>query len=352
MRLAAVVSAWLAVAPSVSFSHHSGAAVYVPAETIEILGEVTRVYWRNPHVHVLIRVAGTGGGGAVWNVESNSVSILDRMGITSDMIQVGDQVRVAGWPARRPVNEMFATNLLLPTGDELLLMAGSPARWADETVGSAGAWVTDGDSTDIDGAPDGIFRVWSTNMGNPGSFPLFNDVMAIEEGYPLTDSARAFRAAWNPVEGNPYLSCSPMGMPRVMGQPYPIEFDDDGDSIVLRIELYDTARRIWLEPNQQTEEDARSILGHSVGRWEGETLMVETTRVSWPYFDQSGVPLSADAVITERFTPSSDGSRLDYALTVTDPETFTEPVTLTKYWTWRPNEQVRPFDCQEFEPAP
>lgn len=352
MRHTSVVVVWLALFPCVSLSHHSGAAVYIPTETIAIRGEITRIFWRNPHVHVLVRVANAGGEEAVWDVESNSVSILGRMGITSDMIRVGDQVRVAGWPARRPVNEMFATNLLLPAGEELLLMAGSPAVWSDETVGSTSAWLTDGEAADSEGATRGIFRVWSTNMGNPESFPLFNDVMAIEEGYPLTESARAARAAWDPLEGNPYLSCSPMGMPRVMGQPYPIEFVDDGDSIVMRIELYDTERRIWLDADRLPDEGTRSILGHSVGHWEGEALVVETTRISWPYFDQSGVPLSADAVVLERFTPSSDESRLDYVITVTDPQTFTEPVTLKKYWTWRSNEQIQPFNCQEFEAVP
>ena len=51
------------------------------------------------------------------------------------------------------------------------------------------------------------------------------------------------------------------------------------------------------------------------------------------------------------FTPSEDGTRLQYALTITDPATFTEPVTLRKYWTWRPDAQVRPFECNaEYRP--
>ena len=73
--------------------------------------------------------------------------------------------------------------------------------------------------------------------------------------------------------------------------------------------------------------------------------MVRTTDADWPYFDQSGVPQSAASEIVERFTPSADGSRLNYTLTVTDPDVFTGPVTLRKYWAWRPGEELLSYDC-------
>ena len=57
------------------------------------------------------------------------------------------------------------------------------------------------------------------------------------------------------------------------------------------------------------------------------------------------MPQSPDAHIVEHFTVNEDGSRLDYSMTYSDPATFTETLTLTKAWEWRPGEQVRPFDC-------
>ena len=86
-------------------------------------------------------------------------------------------------------------------------------------------------------------------------------------------------------------------------------------------------------------------MGDSIGHWDGDTLVVTTTRVNWPYYTQAGIPQSEVVEIVEQFTPSSDGSRLDYVLTVTDPVTFTEPVEQEKYWIWRPQETVEPFDC-------
>ena len=85
--------------------------------------------------------------------------------------------------------------------------------------------------------------------------------------------------------------------------------------------------------------------GYSIGRWDANTLNVRTTRSNWEHFDVSGVPLTPDSEMLERFTLSDDGGRLDYALTITDPATFTEPVTLTKFWAWYPEMTVEPFEC-------
>ena len=62
------------------------------------------------------------------------------------------------------------------------------------------------------------------------------------------------------------------------------------------------------------------------------------------------VPLSEQAELVERFTPSNDGSRLDYQLTVRDPITFTEPVVRDHYWLYLPNLSVQPFRCETSEP--
>lgn len=347
MRKKFVLALLCLTLPPISAAHHAGAAIYDPTAMTQIEGEVTRIFWRNPHVRLVVMATDSDGKEAEWRVESNSVSILSRMGVSKDLLAVGNHIRIAGWPARRKVNGMFATNMLLPDGKEVLLAPRATPRWSDETLGTNEAWVSDGDASGSDYEADGIFRVWSTNMANPDSFPLFKDVVVVEDNYPLTDKAREAREDWDPVADNPYLGCTPMGMPRVMGQPYPIEFVDRGDQILLRIELYDIERTIKLKSSANADGILASSLGYSVGEWKGGTLIVNTTRVNWPYFDQSGVPLSNAAEIIEHFTPSEDGSRLQYRITVTDPETFTKPVSLRKYWAWRPSEVIQKFECSQ-----
>ena len=89
-----------------------------------------------------------------------------------------------------------------------------------------------------------------------------------------------------------------------------------------------------------------SHLGYSIGKWEGNTLVVTTTNLNYPWFDQAGIPQSEQSVLVERFTPSADGSRMDYTVTVTDPVNFTKPVTLNRYFLDL-GETIVPYKCNE-----
>jgi hypothetical protein len=108
----------------------------------------------------------------------------------------------------------------------------------------------------------------------------------------------------------------------------------------------DTVRRIALSADATAREPEPARLGRSVGRWDGDVLVIETTDIDYPYFNNTGIPLGPAARVEERLALSADGSRLDYTMIVTDPATFTAPVKLTKAWEWRPGEEVRPYDCR------
>ena len=131
-----------------------------------------------------------------------------------------------------------------------------------------------------------------------------------------------------------------------MEQPYPIELVQRGDVIELHLEEYDTVRRIALAPAAAAQARNEPRVGTSTGRFDGTTLVVETRGADYKFFNATGIPVDAAARYDERFTLSADGSGLEYALTVTDPATFTAPITLRKTWEWRPGEQVRPYDCR------
>ena len=126
-----------------------------------------------------------------------------------------------------------------------------------------------------------------------------------------------------------------------------MEFIDRGDEILVRLEEYDTVREIHLNADPTASVES-SILGYSEGRWEGETLVVATTDLNWSYsIGQNGLPQSDDVTLTERFTVNEDGSRLHYEITIVDPYTFTEPLTLAKHWVYIPGDEVLPFECTE-----
>ena len=326
---------WLiASAPVSAWGHHSPQGIYHTDQTVEIEGQITAIVWRNPHVRFTVAGTDETGEANTWRVESVPVTRLSRAGISADIVAVGQEVRMAGHPSRGPQNLIYASNMLLPDGREVLLDSPDP-RWTNNTVG------TGRDSTPgvrAGNAALGIFRVWSADETR---LELDGD-----RTY-LTDAARSAEAAWNPLApDNPFLACK-RGMPTIMESPNPAEFVDRGDHILLRMESFDTVREIWMRADAIPDDAPPVPLGRSVGRWEGDTLVVETDRISWRHYSQSGLPSSEALALVERFTPSEDGTRLDYSITVTDPALFTRPVTFTKSYVWVLGDQVLSFDCTE-----
>lgn len=303
-------------------AHHASAPFYDHSRIIEIQGEITEVLWQNPHILFKMR----DDEGREWDIETTSVSVLRRWGLDADVVAPGTRVRLAGSAGRLSDTAMWVSNMLLPSGEEILF--ASTPRWSDQTIGEDMRGEVTA-NTEL-----GLFRVWTS------ASRLWN------EDYPLTDYAREARAAWHPIENEPTANCAPKGMAFIMENPYPMEFVDNGDEILLRIEEYDLVRRIHMTEEAAREEPSPSLLGHSVGRWEGDTLVVETTRIDYPHFDKTGIPQTGAVRNLERFELSEDGSTLLYSVTVTDPTIFTEPVTMTKEWVWRPGETVEPYDCQ------
>ena len=336
-------AAVLGFVPIGVIAHHSFAATFDPDVVAELEGEVTSIRWANPHVLFTLDGTDAQGRKTVYEIESHSLSIMRRMEISGDALSVGDRVRVAGHPARRSDNAMFVLHALLPSGQEIIFDPWGEPRWS-ENIGTTEVWQATVDDAEV--GDGGIFRVWSTAVNGPNAwpFPEAFDPSLISD-YPLTEAAQASLAAFDPLTDLPTLNCAVKGMPTIMEQPYPMEIVDQGDSILLRLEEYDTRRTVHMDRTAAPENQPASNLGYSTGRWEGETLVVTTTRISWPFFDSVGIPQSEAAVLVERYTPSEDGTRLDFTMTVTDPATFTEPVEVGKTWLALPGNQVEPYEC-------
>ncbi len=343
MRASPIVLLVLLWLPNMTLAHHSVSAQFDRSNTIEIEGVVTRVNWQNPHVRFTISASDESGEAALWIIESTSVSTLRRMDIAAELVAVGDRVRIAGNPSWSESQEIYVNNLLLPDGQEVVMSARAAPRWSDRTLGTTGpGFVTSGGVSD---PSRGLFRVWSTPFGVPILFPENVDSDFDFGRYPLTAAALSSLETWDQVTDSPTLNCAVKGMPTIMEQPFPMEFVDAGDDILLRLEEYDLVRTIHMTPAVAPADEAASLLGVSVGHWEDRALVVSTDRILWRHFDTVGLPQSEAVRVVEVFTPSADGDRLDYELTVTDPATFTEPVTLGKHWVWVPGVEVGVYDC-------
>ncbi|MGW8370207.1 MAG: DUF6152 family protein, partial [Gammaproteobacteria bacterium] len=307
--------------------------------------EITEVFWQNPHIRVTLLGGQAGQPDQTWRLETNSPGILRRMGIEDGMVNVGDRVLVAGNPTVNGALELNATNMLLPDDRELLLGGNAAARFAGRAIGRDNTWgVTEGDRS----RPElGLFRVWSSSFAL-GS-PLFTDEARPDFNrldYPLTPEARRAVEEFDEIAGSERLAndCTPKGMPWIMEQPYDIMFERDGEDILFKLEEFDVVRRIHMDWTGDREAQRYSIHGFSTGVWEGNSLVVETTNLDSPNF-KFEIPASDRASITERFTPTPAGDRLDYEIVVTDPVTFTEPVRMQKSWLSLPDQVFDAYNC-------
>ncbi len=318
-------------------AHHSYTE-FERGRMVEIEGTLVAVKWQNPHTQLEVRVAGGSSEGAVWDIETGAVNALRRQNAPLDAFKVGEIVKVAGWPSKRTGARMYATNVL-GAGHELMFQTREQ-RWPGATIHTEFA-APNAAQAAVRGTPT-LFRVWSMSVDDPDTRPGFLNRFQ----YSLTEAAQEAVAAFDPVTQSTTSGCTPKGMPILMGQPFPIEFVDRGDTILLRLEEYDAVRTIYLPGAEQRAPQESSLLGRSLGRWENGALVVETDQLDSPYFSSTGIPLSRAARTLERFSLSDDGGRLRYDLTVTDPATFTQPAQAMRAWVARDGEQVLPYDCK------
>jgi hypothetical protein len=134
------------------------------------------------------------------------------------------------------------------------------------------------------------------------------------------------------AEGRPiathYTHCIPDGMPAMMMGMFPMEVLESPGQVTIIQEAYNQVRRIYLDQEQIPIEDAEPrFWGHSVGRWEGDTLVVDTIGIK-EYVQFRNVPHSNQMRITERIRLVSDDI-------MEDEVTVEDPVYLTGPWTWK-----------------
>lgn len=359
------------ILPGSTSAHHSFFGRFDNSSHMELEGVVTDLHWENPHIHIFLDVTNADGSVTKWDLESGSPTLMQRAGIPRDSLKEGMTIRVAAWPPLTDKVEAFATNILLPDGQELVVQTGQDAYFKDEFIGDFSyRFRTEGDRSHPEW---GIFRMWTFTGADGFLFPESINRDYDMTQYPLTDAAREVLENFDIARDNPTNNCQPKGMPLIMEQPLPMEIVRDGNDVVLRIEEYDLTRTIHMGEDAAPPGTPYTLLGYSWGWWEpsaGEepsankepsadedeanspwtaqsTLVAHTSHIGFPWLNQRGIPLSRAAEIEERFTMIEDGAFMDYEMTVTDPVNLTTPVHLSKKWIHVPGVEILPFECDE-----
>jgi hypothetical protein len=158
----------------------------------------------------------------------------------------------------------------------------------------------------------------------------------------------------NTEANDPTLLCKPYGLVRAATNPLPVEFSLDGDELTIRYEEWSQSRTVYLDGRSHPADLTPTRLGHSIGRIDGEALVVDSIGVSADiYFSfQSGGAYSEQVHVVERYTIRQNPRRLVLELTVEDPVTLNEPYVLEKTWLYTPDVEMVEDRCGDVPGKP
>src|SRR5688572_28531783 len=206
---------------------------------------------------------------------------------------------------------------------------------AQQVPNLTGSWV-----------PMGAGRGADPKLAPPPAGPI-----VLKPEYAKAWDARRQADAERTKRGEPPASaavlCSPYGMPRMMSvASYPVEIITTPAQITLVTEAFSEVRRVYMnEPQQPIDEVPPGYYGHSVGRWEGETLVIDTVVIKESVPGYNNVPHSSQMRITERLrliTPDV----LHDQMTITDPVVLEKPIVYTLAYRRMPGYKMVEFICE------
>jgi len=330
-----VLSATLVFALPVS-SHHSDAGLEMDS-IVTIEGRVTQFNWRNPHIYFTVETTDERGEQVEWEVQMGSTITTTRMGWTRDSLVIGDLVTVGAHPARngRPygmLNSIEKGGVALPTAFDA---ATAEPRLAEP---------------EITASTDSLEGTWMARNSElvryPGGFDGFFTAQL-----KLTERGAAARDAYDEQSAeNPESQCIGRPPPAMIVSsnlfPIQIEMNDDEEIIMIRGQFWDEERTVYMDDRAHPDISQRFPSGHSIGRWDGDTLVVDTTNFTdhrSPY--QIGVPSGAQKHVVERYRLNDEGTRLAVEFVLEDPEYIAEPLTHARELVYTPQVEMTPYDC-------
>jgi hypothetical protein len=189
--------------------------------------------------------------------------------------------------------------------------------------------------------------VWLPNGGGPVSDTNIKDV-------PFQPWARGVLADRDENQLEPHTRCKPSGVTRPFLTPYGVEFVELNE--LERIYIFDiggphTYRTIYMDGRTHPATLSPSYYGHSVGWWEGDTLVVDTTGFNEGFWlDRRGSPHTTQLHTLERFT-RTDLNVIKYEVTIDDPGAYTKTWKSGFDLRWDPNVELFEYVCQQMNYA-
>jgi hypothetical protein len=317
----ATLAAVLLVSPAPA--HHSPAMFDLGQDRI-LDGRVEAYSFRNPHIYFELAVGQPDGTSVNYRVEAGGAANMVALGFAADAVSIGERISVRVKPNRNPDDRTVLGWLLTKAdGTEIPLhvRAMSATEPGDAEAGSlAGTWIPQATG--------------------------FSALAAAARTWPLTETGRAAVESTQTARDVSRSSCVPFGPPALMALPLTMIVEITETEVSFRTDVLGAVRVVRLDRSEHPKTVGPSLHGHSIGHWEGETLVVDTVGyAAHPDGYAFDLPSSAAKHIVERFTLADDRKHIDYEAIVEDPEYIAEPVTHRQLWDYRPDQMPSNLPC-------
>ena len=283
--------------------------------------------WRNPHVYFRIATVDESGERVEWEVESGSTPILAHSGWSADSLEPGDAIYIRMHPEQNS-DRRYALLESLTTPEGTVLSQGIlPSKATETTADVSGIWKSRLE-------PDAPIEVFSG---------LFAELMAV----PLTEAGLASIDTYDHDRDNPNAVCYGYGLVSGLTSPHYLnEIEILDDRVIIRDEWFDAERIVYTDGREHPADGERTRLGHSIGHWDGDTLVVDTQLFA-PHRSPYGIGLASglDKHVVERYSLNDDGRGLMLEVFLEDPEYLADSFSGTLNWDYVPDFEFHRYDC-------
>ena len=365
VAMAATTAALLALPAA---AHHPISGKFDNTDRRTLNGIVTFVDWRNPHAHVFMNVVGAEQT-LNWAVELASPIELVANGWSDETLRPGDAIVVEGPVARNGTRQIWGEAVARAENGLRVYAIGNAAPQRPMASRPAPRWPNG--QVALGAAPGSVSGYWSY----PSATALVEDGVEVEmDQYGLLanpgDAARvAPMQDWalalyrhrqqRQLQDDPtYLNCKPPGGPRQYQSNLGFQLIEDHARqrvFVLVGSGNSNFRIVFLDGRDPVgqvggDDDNPLYYGRSVGSWDGDALVVQTSGFNEDFwFTQGGLPHTNLLRMTERFT-RLDYDTMEYQVTINDPGAYTREWTATWTLQWVGGQDLAQHLCQHNRP--
>jgi len=300
---------------NIAAAHHGSNSQFDQTKSMEISGVVTNLRFVNPHSYVYFDVTNDDGTVENWRCEMRAATVLKRSGWSADMFEPGTVIHIEGVPARREPHGCYVNKLQLGEGavieryeqlddaEQEIVAPDRPATLANGQPNISGDWA----------APQRLLQEGEVRRRAATGFRGFE--------YPQSAAGKAASANFDLNRDNPRYHCKAVSIlvDWVFDQ-HINHIEQTDNTIMLTYGFMDIVRTIYLDTDEHPDDITPSRDGHSIGHWNGNTLIVDTIGFAPGYLDGRGGVMHSDQFhVVEEFEFDPEELSLVRSYTGEDP---------------------------------